>query len=122
MAAHPFGPIETFLLRGFNKKQLELDRVDPKFMFSRKVEIPTTNTHPLFAFYKEVTHGVQRTAIVNSSDYEVKFGAQWPNTDLLSRGLGYRITFTMPADKEFNIQDADTYPSVEITVTDALGG
>src|SRR3990167_9837896 len=114
MAAHPFGPIETFLLRGYNKMGFDPKRVRPVFE-EQRVKIFDINTPPYWLFQKfDIdTYELERTAIVNCSDYDDSHSPDYThNLDLLSRGLGYRITFTMPADREFQIHDQSTWPGV----------
>src|SRR3990167_10815785 len=104
MAAHPFGPIETFLLRSPTKMGFDPKRVRPVFE-EQRVKIFDINTPPYWLFHNfdNDTYELERTAIVNSSDYGYLHREDDShNMDLLSRGLGYRITFTMTADRELD--------------------
>src|SRR3990167_5030056 len=121
MAAHPFGPIESFLLRGF--KNLANVSSVPKVEFhsTKRVLVPNFEDDPIWVYSTAQEFKLEKTAIVNSSDYEVRWIPRFDPKESLSRGLGYRITFTMPADKEFNIQTLVTWPQVEIDFLDTLG-
>src|SRR3990167_2483729 len=122
MAAHPFGPIETFLLRSPKKMGFDPRRVRPIFE-EQRVKIFDINSPPYWLFQKlEIsTYELERTAIVNSSDFDFHKEDNYEEMDLLSRGLGYRITFTMPADREFQIHDQSTWPGVEFQLMDMFG-
>src|SRR3990167_6695347 len=140
MAAHPFGPIENFLFRtAKNLKSNEPERAKMVFISRKPARGPQTQEirtdlrdHPKLlgriiqdpSFQLNVTpnRNLERTAIVNSSDKDDEFlDLIHSEMDLLSRGLGYRITFTMPADKPFNKHDRTTWPEVELAILDILG-
>src|SRR3990167_7821749 len=127
MAAHPFGPIEKSLIVAYTRMRYHPTRVKPAFGRVHTTAVPDATDHPIHAFTKGPVLQLDLSANEkNCSDYEICVAPIEPvglDCDLLSRGLGYRITFTMPADKEFNIQDSsnDEWPQVEIAVTDLFG-
>src|SRR3990167_1577904 len=99
MAAHPFGPIETFLLRGYKKIRFDPQRVRITIKPKRLKSVRFQNIPYWFLHMStKATFELERTAIVNSSDSTCETTNQISKLDLLRRGLGYRITFTMPAD------------------------
>src|SRR3990167_2357574 len=110
MAAHPFGPIETFLLRGSIKLGFDPRKVRPIFHDIKKVKQVDVVNISKWAFFPPnlPNYELERTAIVNSSDYEGGFIESLHDLDLLSRGLGYRITFTMPADRVYHSNNLDS--------------
>src|SRR3990167_2101626 len=122
MAAHPFGPIETFLLRSSKKMGFDPIKISPVFEEQRTKSF-NINSPPYWLFQPlDIgTYELERTAIVNSSEYDVLGEFCYADMDLLSRGLGYRITFTMPADREFQIHDQSTWPGLEFQLLDLFG-
>src|SRR3990167_1515721 len=121
MAAHTFGPIEKSLTVAYYKKGYQLSSTRPKLGNTICSKVPRPSENPIWAFSETPRVCVEGPSIANSSSFRVNLVPCFPDLDLLSRGLGYRITFTMPADKEFNIQDPDTWPQGEILVTDMFG-
>src|SRR3990167_838383 len=125
MAAHPFGPIENLLFRAYKQPGCDPRCAKPVFDSQIKLEVPCISVDclPNWAFMRmrSLTYELERTAIVNSSDYDFDPKHEIPYMDLLSRGLGYRITFTMPADREFQIHDQSTWPGLELTILDMFG-
>ena len=121
MAAHPFGPIENQLIRGYTKRDVSLAQMKPRFGRPSSTNIPGVETHAVWGFSSVPKLKIAEPAINKNSSYEFDVSICNFDLNLLSRGLGYRITFTMPADKEFNIEQPDTYPQVEFCFLDMFG-
>src|SRR3990167_9786454 len=121
MAAHPFGPIEKFLITAYKKRGFDPRKVRPQFTDTVCWKYHNLTLNPLWAFFLPGHFEFRPNATYSRPGYEVSSVPSLVCLDLLSRGLGYRITFTMPADKEFNIQDPDTWPQIDIDVLDYLG-
>src|SRR3990167_11521649 len=108
MAAHPFGPIEKFLITSC--KPLKNDPRDAKLTFGDKqcFECPSVEDN-LFWRFCQPRLVLEPTANVNSSDFTVHTALKVHEEEVskgmysLSRGVGYRITFKMPADSEWKI-------------------
>src|SRR3990167_8180679 len=107
MAAHPFGPIEKFLLGTYYKK--DIANQHPKWCkigFNRikSVTVPNERSDPTLAlsggdlFCWSPANGKRYVP-----DIRVTPGNRLcEQVDLLSRGLGYRITFTRPNVKSYH--------------------
>src|SRR3990167_7997318 len=123
MAAHPFGPIEKFLVVAHKSPGFDPRKVKIGYWQEKLVKFPDPVTDPVWAFAATDAERfwVEPTAIINSRDYEVRFAGLSSGQDLLSRGLGYRITFTMPADREFDVSLPTTWPQIEIKFLDCFG-
>src|SRR3990167_5618318 len=96
MAAHPFGPIEKLLPVTYNKK-FSISKLKPHLTCLQDIRLPNKGTDPLYAMTYPYFHPRWSP---NSGLPAYDFGVNWsfePETygNLLSRGLGYRITFTM---------------------------
>src|SRR3990167_3755420 len=100
MAAHPFGPIEKFLITAYKKRRSCLHSAQPCFEYVSTVSVPNPTTNAVWAF-SEPRMITQPTLVSGESGYETNVAPVFVDLDLLSRGLGYRITFTMPADQVF---------------------
>src|SRR3990167_4183861 len=121
MAAHPFGPIEKVVFVTGKSLKTKIPQRGKAVFMSQKpqqaqdVPVQCDSGKESQLLYKVLQNpnfqlnviphrGLERTAIVDSLDNDDVFWVAQAglHMDLLSRGLGYRITFTMPADKPFN--------------------
>ena len=126
MAAHPFGPIEKFLITSC--KPLKNDPRDAKLVFGDKqcFECPSVEDN-LFWGFCQPRLVLEPTANVNSSEYTVQTALKVTEEEAcggmysLSRGLGYRITFTMPADRALTLDTIKPWPVMKIEILDLFG-
>ena len=121
MAAHPFGPIENQLIVGYRKPRFDPKRAKPVFKF-KDVLIPSVQVDPLNYLLQPVFYGWSPANGNSSShDFRVTYGYKGlPWEELLSRGLGYRITFTMP-EQEISTRAPTSWPLVNLEVMDIWG-
>src|SRR3990167_279143 len=101
MAAHPFGPLQASLLVGYYKRVRHFDPslAKPEFVPLCERFLPNAKSDSLFAL---VNPRFDSTALANGNNFNksVKVAVNFESgcqVNLLSRGLGYRITFTMAA-------------------------
>src|SRR3990167_4550240 len=128
MAAHPFGPIEKSLIVAFKELRTDPTRAKIHFRFHKRVKVPNFTDNFIWALCEPI-FALEPTANVNSSDYEVNFVPdRFPrqisyslDTSLIRRGLGYRITFTMPADKEFSLEVLNNSQNQKLEILDVFG-
>src|SRR3990167_967089 len=126
MAAHPFGPIEKFLITSC--KPLKNDPRDAKLVFGDKqcFECPSVEDNIFWGFCQPRLV-LEPTANVNSSEYTVQTALKVTEEEAcggmysLSRGLGYRITFTMPADRALTLDTIKPWPVMKIEILDLFG-
>src|SRR3990167_8537483 len=124
MAAHPFGPIEKFLITAFkdrdSNKNIAPTKLNPIFVTAKRV---TSSIGPPNAVWALVTPKVELkpSLLQNCSDFDVRVLLGWADLDLLSRGLGYRITFTMPAVIDPLAHGKPTPAAIKISVLDYFG-
>ncbi len=121
MAAHPFGPIENQLIVGYYKRGFSPAKVKPILKCWKHVQV-FDHSDPEHYLLKPVFYGWSPANGNSSShDFRVKFGLQAPSEDkLLSRGLGYRITFTMP-EQEIRTEDPTSWPRGVCEILDFTG-
>src|SRR3990167_4671051 len=126
MAAHPFGPIEKFLITSC--KPLKNDPRDAKLTFGDKqcFECPSVEEN-LFWGFCQPRLVLEPTANVNSSKHTIQIALKKNQEEIsegmysLSRGLGYRITFTMPADRAWILDTTKPWPVMGIEILNLFG-
>src|SRR3990167_1911988 len=124
MAAHPFGPIEKSLIVGYYKKEaiLNIKNLKPVFGSGKTVAKLSQEKH-LHSFLKPFYFGWSpANGNISTNRFRVSCVNNYESSqvNLLSRGLGYRITFTMK-DKRIAEEFRNTWPDVEIMLTDLFG-
>src|SRR3990167_5464729 len=122
MAAHPFGPIEKFLITAYKELPKDLRNAKVVLGHKRTFKCPTVEEDLFWGFYP-FEPIIEPTANVNSSDYKVceapcSSDKYFRAKCVLSRGLGYRITFTMPADRQPSLNSEETCPEIKIHILD----
>ena len=114
MAAHPFGPIEKLLPVTYNKK-FSISKLKPHLTCLQDIRLPNKGTDPLYAMTYPYFHPRwSPNSGVSGDDLGVSWSFHYKGENLLSRGLGYRITFTMPNKDEHN----PNIPEVKIEILD----
>src|SRR3990167_2086379 len=102
MAAHPFGPIEKSLIVGYysRQKQTSFDLRWIRFKFTNSKNHMVSNQEKAWILgFLEPRFVEESSGRSGDRDFRVTYDFKMTETaDLLSRGLGYRITFTMPEE------------------------